>query len=116
MDVRLDRVNKAVVSFFENEMSSSFLGLPQLAREHLDKFRSFLKSFYTQQYGCWPPDTFEDEAVHQDIYSTLFSDLQNLYQHLVDSGSSADMVENDISKTGGVCILQNIQAFDQNHA
>jgi hypothetical protein len=116
MDVRLDRVNKAVVSFFETEISGSFLGLPQLAREHLDKFRSFLNSFYTQQYGCWPPDDFEDEAVQQDVYSTLFSDFQNLYQHLVDFDSSADMVENDISKSGGVCILQNIQAFDRNHA
>ena len=35
-----DRVNKSVLSFFENEVSGSFLGLPQPAKDHLDKFRS----------------------------------------------------------------------------
>ncbi|ETI25894.1 hypothetical protein G647_02671 [Cladophialophora carrionii CBS 160.54] len=116
MDVRLNNVNKSVVSFFENEVSCSFLGLPQPAREHLDKFRTFLKSVYSEQYGSWPPDNFEEEVVQQEIYSTLFSDFLNLYQHLVDTESSADMVENDISKTGGVCTLQNIQAFDKEHS
>jgi hypothetical protein len=116
MDVRLDRVNKSVVSFFENEVSGSFLGLPQPAREHLDKFRAFLKSVYTEQNGSWPPSNFEEEAIQQEVYSTMFSDFQNLYQHLVDPESSADMVENDISKTGGVCTLQNIQAFDKKHS
>ena len=116
MDIRLDRVNKAVVGFFENEMSGSFLGLPQPARDHLDKFRSFLKAFYTHKYESWPPSDFEEEAVQQDLYSTVFSDFQNLYQHLVDPESSADMAENDLSQTGGVCTLQNIQAFDKKYS
>lgn len=80
MDVRLDRVNKSVVSFFEHELSGSFLGLPQPAREHLDKFRSFLKSFYSGQYGSWPPDNFEEEIVQQDVYARMFADFQHLYR------------------------------------
>ncbi|KAJ9615745.1 hypothetical protein H2200_001822 [Cladophialophora chaetospira] len=115
MDVRLDRVNKSVVSFFEAEVTGSSLGLPQPAKVHLEKFRTFLKSVYTQQYGSWPPEDFEEEIVQQEIYSSMFSDFQKLYQHLVDSEATADTLENDISKTGGVCTLQNIQAFDSKH-
>lgn len=115
MDLRLDRVNKSLMSFFENEVSGSFLGLPQPARDHLDRFRSFLKSSYIEQYGSWPPDDFEEEGVRQTLYSNLFADFQNLYQHLVDPESSTSLAENDITKTGGVCILQNIQAFDSKH-
>ncbi|OQV09066.1 hypothetical protein CLAIMM_13244 [Cladophialophora immunda] len=116
MDIRLDRVNKSVVTFFENDVSGSFLGLPQPARDHLNKFRSFLKSFYLDRYGSWPPNDFEEEVVQQTIYSTMFSDFRNLYQHLVNPESTVDMEENDITKTGGVCTLQNIQAFDKKHS
>lgn len=116
MDLRLDRVNKSVVNFFENDVSGSFLGLPQPARDHLDRFRTFLKNFYAEQHGgTWPPDSFEDEAVRQSIYTNVFSDFQNLYQHLVDPESSNSLAENDITKSGGVCALQNIQAFDKKY-
>lgn len=115
MDLRVDRVNKSLLTFFENEVSGSFLGLPQPARDHLDRFRSFLKTFYIDQYSCWPPDDFEEEIVQQSVYATMFSDFQNLYQHLVDPESSPGLAESDITKTGGVCTLQNIQAFDSKH-
>ncbi|KAK5056105.1 hypothetical protein LTR84_012658 [Exophiala bonariae] len=116
MDLRLDRVNKSIVNFFENDVSGSFLGLPQPARDHLDRFRTFLKNFYSEQHGgSWPPEDFEVEAVQQAIYGRVFSDFQNLYQHLVDPESSNTLAENDISKSGGVCALQNIQAFDTKH-
>ena len=112
MDLRLDRVNRSIVSFFENETSGSFLGLPQHAQNHLEKFRTFLKSFYAKQYGCWPPTDFEEEIVQQAVYSAMFADFQNLYEHLVSSAEA----EEDISKTGGLCTLQNIQAFDRKNS
>ncbi|KIX06624.1 uncharacterized protein Z518_04600 [Rhinocladiella mackenziei CBS 650.93] len=115
MDLRLDRVNQSVVNFFEHEVSGSFLELPQPARHHLDRFRSFLRTFYTYQYGCWPPNDFEEETIQQTIRSTMFTDFQNLYQYLVDPESSTSLAENDITQTGGVCTLQNIQAFDCKH-
>ena len=116
MDLRLDRVNKSIVNFFENDVSGSFLGLPQPARDHLDRFRTFLKNFYSEQHGgSWPPEEFEVEAIQQAVYAGVFSDFQNLYQHLVDPESSNTLAENDISKSGGVCALQNIQAFDKKH-
>jgi len=115
MDLRLDRVNKSVVTFFENDVSGSFLGLPQPARDHLDRFRLFLKNFYTEKYGSWPPGGFEEETFQQSIYTTIFTDFQNLYQHLVDPQSSNTLAETDITQTGGVCALQNIQAFDKKY-
>jgi hypothetical protein len=116
MDNRLDRVNKSLESFFENDVSGNFLGLPQPAWEHLERFRCFLKSYYTTLHGLWPPAQFEEEDVQQEILSTMLSHFQILYQHLVDPESSIDIASNDVSQTGGLCTLQNIQAFDKKHS
>lgn len=112
MDIRLHRLQSSVVNFFEHEMSVSFLELPQTARHHLEAFRSFLKQTYIEEYGCWPPRDFQEGYIQQDIYAALLSDFQNLYQYLVDPESTTNMEETDVSKTGGVCTIQNIQAFD----
>lgn len=115
MDLRLGRLHGSIVDFFESEVRGGFLGLPQLARDHLIKFRSFLKKFYTDEYGCWPPDGFEDEAFQQKVDTTIFGDFQNLYQHLVDPCSSITLGDSDITKSGGICTHQVIQAFDMQH-
>jgi hypothetical protein len=115
VDVRSDRVSRSVSKFFENDLSSAFLGLHQAAREHLDRFRSFLQSFYIERHGFWPPQDFEDEEIKKALYIELYSDFRSLYHHLVDNDSSSAMVDN-VSHSGGVCTLQNIQAFDQRHS
>ncbi|KIW19984.1 hypothetical protein PV08_00559 [Exophiala spinifera] len=115
MDTRLQNVDKALVDFFEEEVSNSFLRLPQTAKDHLDRARVFLKGVYVERYGSWPPSDFEEESVKQAVYTAIFGDFQNLYQHLVDPNSVTGMEETDISKTGGVCTIQNIQAFDAKH-
>lgn len=115
MDVRLDRVSRSVVNFFENDLSGNFLGLPQSARDHFDRFRSFLHTFYIEQHGFWPPDDFESESNQRRIYAVMYSDFRNLYHHLVEPKSSIFMAENDINMTGGVCAMQNVQAFDARH-
>lgn len=115
VDVRSDRVSRSVANFFENDLSAAFLGLHQAAREHLDRFRSFLQSFYIEQHGFWPPQDFEDEEIKRALYVELYSDFRNLYHHLVDNDSTSAMVDN-VSHSGGVCTLQNIQAFDSRHS
>lgn len=115
LDVKLERVAKSVVNFFEDELSIGFLGLHQAARDHLDRFRSFLHGFYIEQHGFWPPDKFNLEVVQRLICNSMYSDFRSLYHHLADPESSTDM-RSDIDNAGGVCTLQNIKAFDsRNH-
>jgi hypothetical protein len=114
MEGRFDRAGKAVDTFFEQECSGSFLGLPQSAREHLQRFRAHLNSFYIREYGCWPPPEFKGEVVHT-TYAAMFADIKCLYQHLADT-SATDASEQKVSNSGGVCTLQNIQAFDNKHS
>jgi hypothetical protein len=115
VDFRTDRVSRSVANFFENDLSAAFLGLHTEAREHLDRFRSFLQSFYIELHGFWPPQDFDNEEFKKTIYGELYSDFRNLYHHLVDPESTSSMVDN-VSNSGGVCTLQNIKAFDSRHS
>lgn len=115
VDFRTDRVSRSVANFFENDLSAAFLGLHSEAREHLDRFRSFLQSFYIEQHGFWPPQDFEDNEFKKTLYGEMYSHFRNLYHHLVDPESTSSMVDN-VSHSGGVCTLQNIQAFDARHS
>lgn len=112
MDIKLYHVSQCVLDFFESELTSSNLGLPHGTREHFDRFRSYLQAFYIEQYGFWPPENIDNDAARQSLYTRLYSDFRNLYHHLVDPGSTPEMTTN-LNSTGGVCALQNIQAFDQ---
>ena len=111
MDTKLSRVAVSVTRFFEDELSNSSLGLHQVARDHLDRFRSFLHGYYIEQHGFWPPDKFDEEAVQRLICNSMYSDFRSLYHHLADEASTTDM-RTDLETTGGVCTMQNIQAFD----
>jgi hypothetical protein len=112
MDIRLQKVCKTITSFFENEFSSGFLGLPQAAKDHLDRFRSFLHAYYIEQHGFWPPNRFEEEAVQLSICKRMYSDFKSLYEHLADTTSSASNMDAAPGTTGGVCVLQNVRNFD----
>ncbi|KAK5941380.1 hypothetical protein PMZ80_006658 [Knufia obscura] len=114
MDVRLARASMSIETFFGDDLSGNFLGLSQAARDHFDRFRSFLHGFYIEKYGFWPPAGFSSEASKHSIYGALYSDFRNLYHHLVDPDSSADAGDY-LSSAGGICTLQNIQAFDSKH-
>lgn len=113
MDVRLARASLSIETFFGDDLSGNFLGLSQTARDHFDRFRSFLHAFYIEKYGFWPPAGFSTEASRYSIYKSLYSDFRSLYHHLVDEDCSANTT--DMSGLGGVCIVQNIQAFDSRH-
>ena len=111
MDVRLARASMSIETFFGDDLSGNFLGLSQAARDHFDRFRSFLHGFYIEKYGFWPPAGFSSETSKYSIYSSIYSDFRNLYHHLVDPMSSANAGD-QLTTAGGICALQNIQVFD----
>ncbi len=112
MDLHINRVVKALGGFLEAELGSEHLGLSKPARDHLDHFRSFLHSHYVDSLGWFPPphrNTW-DKRPWQEMYE----DFQALYEYLVDRESSRDWTSNR-GATGGICMLQNVQAFDERH-
>ena len=116
MDLRLEHAGKALSNFLEDDLSGSYLGLGQDARVHLERFRSFLHSFYVQKYGYWPPPQPKRNCriLPKSTYQTMYLEIRNLYEYLVDPHSS-DSFENDRQLDGGICVLQNIKAFDNRH-
>ena len=115
MDVRLDRVSRSVINFFELDLSGGHLGLHQKAREHFDRFRSFLHGYYIESYGFWPPASFQTSLHEQRaLYHSMYSDFRNLYHYLVDPSSTPSISDNKPAG-GGICVLQTIEAFDGRH-
>src|ERR1700733_13974842 len=115
MDVRLDRVSRSVINFFELDLSGAHLGLHQKAREHFDRFRSFLHGYYIESYGFWPPASFQTGLHGQRaLYRSMYSDFRSLYHYLVDP-SSTPSISGNKPAGGGICVLQTIEAFDGRH-
>ena len=116
MDLRLEHAGKALGNFLEDEMSGSYLGLGQDARVHMERFRSFLHSFYVQKYGYWPPPQTKknSKTLPKSTYRTMYFEIRNLYEYLVDPTSSGS-IQNNRPADGGICVLQNIKTFDKRH-
>ncbi|RMD39423.1 hypothetical protein DV735_g5699, partial [Chaetothyriales sp. CBS 134920] len=115
LEVKLDRVMRSVSNFFEDTLAGDFRDLPQRARDHMDRFRSFLHSYYIEKYGFWPPPNFHQEAVEKAVYRCMYVDFRNLYQHLADPKSALLGTDPDIAAHGGVYTLQSIRKFDARH-
>jgi hypothetical protein len=112
MDIHLGRVTKAVRNFLEDDLSPAYLGLPDGARAHLDKFRSFLHGFYVEKFGYWPPP--KGSAFSKALFKSMYFDFRNLHDFLVDRDSTTDMASQKPA-SGGICVLQNVASFDQRH-
>ncbi|KAF1991973.1 hypothetical protein K402DRAFT_416470 [Aulographum hederae CBS 113979] len=112
MDLHLERVAKAMSNFLEDDLSAAYLGLSQGARAHLDRFRTFLHTYYVEKFGYWPPP--KGSQFPKSLYKSMYFDFRNLYDFLVDTTSS-EALELQRPATGGICVLQNVQAFDQRH-
>lgn len=112
MDIQLGRVSAALRNFLEDDFSPAYLGLTDGARAHLDRFRSFLHSFYVEKFGYWPPP--KGSAFSKVLYKSLYFDFKTLYDYLVDRESTADL---SLQKpaSGGICVLQNVDSFDKRH-
>ena len=112
MDLHIVRVVRAVGVFLEEELGTEHLGLSKPARDHLDHFRSFLHSFYVDRLGYFPPS--ESIPWHRSPWPSMHNDFQNLYNYLVDADSSRDWTSTR-GLTGGICVVQNVEAFDSRH-
>ncbi|KAI9807023.1 MAG: hypothetical protein M1825_005740 [Sarcosagium campestre] len=117
MDIRTEHAEKSLVTFLDSELSGAYLGLGNGARVHLDRFRSFLHAFYVARFGYWPPSSSQNsnEVFTKSSYRAMYFDFRNLYAYLVDNESTASMADNVKPASGGLCVLQNLAAFDRRH-
>ncbi|KAF2399350.1 hypothetical protein EJ06DRAFT_464854, partial [Trichodelitschia bisporula] len=112
MDLHLTGVTKALSNFLEEDFGPTYLGLSHGARAHLERFRSFLHSFYVEKFGYWPPPA--GSTFSKALYRSMYFDFRSLYDYLVDLDST-DSLQDQKPASGGICVLQNVQAFDRRH-
>jgi hypothetical protein len=108
----MGRVTKALSNFLEEDFSPAHIGLSSGARAHLERFRSFLHTYYVEKFGYWPPP--KGSVFSKSLCKSMYFDFRSLYDFLVDL-SSTDSLQDQKPASGGVCVLQNVQAFDLRH-
>lgn len=95
--------------FLGDELSESHLGVPPGLRAHLERFRSFLLSYYTTRFSYYPPRVFKPS-----LCNTMRDDFEALYKLLADDSYSASECLPSVA-CGGICTLQLVQMFDAKH-
>ncbi|KAI9841360.1 MAG: hypothetical protein M1837_000743 [Sclerophora amabilis] len=117
MDIRLDHAGRQLTAFLDNELSGAYLGLGNGSRTHLDRFRSFLHSYYVGKFGYWPPPAQADgkSSISKSTYRAMYVEFRDLYEYLVDDDSTSSMENTVRPPSGGLCVLQNVAAFDKRH-
>lgn len=114
MDLRLERAGTSLANFLEDDLSGAYLGLGKQAHLHLERFRSFLHTFYISKHGYWPPTAGNRNsgALPKAVYRSMYFEFRNLYEYLVDSTSGVAIQDNK-PVDGGICVYQNVLAFDK---
>lgn len=114
MDLRLERAGRSLANFLEDDLSGAHLGLGKDALLHLERFRSFLHTYYVGQYCYWPPLALMEggESFPKSVYRSMYFDFRSLHDYLVDS-SSGTLIQDNRPVDGGICVFQNIQTFDK---
>ena len=114
MDVRLERAGRSLSDFLEEDLSGAYLGLGKDAQMHLERFRSFLHTYYVGQHGYWPPRSgiSNTDALPKSVYQSMYFDFRSLYEYLADTGSGTALQDNR-PVDGGICVYQNVMAFDK---
>ena len=115
MDLRLERAGASLGNFLENDLSGA-LGLGREAQLHLERFRSFLHTFYVGQHGYWPPTSLDGNSsgLPKEVYRSMYVDFRDLYEYLCDPTSGTSIQDNK-PVDGGICVYQNVLAFDKRH-
>ncbi|KAG5917686.1 hypothetical protein E4U42_007154 [Claviceps africana] len=106
LDARLEKASAMLRNFLDHELSESQLGIPAGIRAHLERFRTFLLSFYSVKLGYYPPLEFDG-----CMYRAMARDFGALYNLLVDEGYTLSEAMPSVA-VGGICTLQLIQTFD----
>ncbi|KAI7094610.1 hypothetical protein KC352_g39392, partial [Hortaea werneckii] len=112
MDMHVTRVTNALGSFLEEELGPEHLGLSKAARDHLDRFRSFLHNYYVEKLGYYPPS--QSVPYNKRLWTKMYHSFHCLYEFLVDTESSSDLSYGRPA-TGGICVRQNVESFDSRH-
>lgn len=114
MDLRLERAGASLGNFLEDDLSGTYLGLGKDAQLHLERFRSFLHTFYVGKHGFWPPTALDrsSSALPKSVYRSMYFEFRSLYEYLVDP-SSGTAIQDNRPVDGGICVYQNILAYDR---
>lgn len=112
MDMRLALCSQKLGTFLSDELSDAYLGIPSSAKNHLEKFRSFLHTLYIAKLGYYPPSIDYGIGVFpKSILNQMVSDFKKLYEFLVDTSfTPRNLIP--AAQYGGICVMQNVQAFD----
>ena len=116
MDLRLGSAGSMLCNFLQDELSETHLGLPAQSRTHLDRFRAFIRGYYTTRLGFYPPISIDARSTifEPQVYRLVAEDFRALFEYLVDTSFLAGSTESPLSQ-GGFCVLQNINDFDARH-
>ncbi|MCJ1350382.1 MAG: hypothetical protein MMC33_000363 [Icmadophila ericetorum] len=114
MGLRLEHVSYSLGSFLEDDFNGNCFGLPYEAHAHLERFRTFLHSFYVQRHGYWPPTGFDgrQSQLSKSTLLSMYFDFRNLYEYLADQNSSS-ATQDAFLPEDRIFTYQNILAFDR---
>jgi hypothetical protein len=113
MHMHVSKVTRSLGAFLEQELGTEKVGLTKPLRDHLDRFRSMLHSYYVNEVGYFPPAP--SEPWDKRLWSGMYDDFRSLYKYLVDDRSSTDLASGH-GLGGGMCVTQHVRAFDQSNA
>ena len=111
MDIRVENAGRSISTFLEDDFSR--LPLDPSALSHLERFRSFLHSFYVAKYGYWPPQKPKKKAntFPRALYTSMYFEFRRLYEYLVDPHASKAGTETRLA--GGQSTAQILEDFDK---
>lgn len=109
LETRNEAATVMLRTLLDDELSESQLGIPPGARAHLERFRSFLMSYYTTSLGYYPPTSFEPK-----LLLSMRLDFEGLYSLLVDRTYSGCEGLPTVA-SGGICVAQQVQMFDDHY-
>lgn len=109
METKLAQCSSMLKTFLDEELSEAHLSVGDGARAHLERFRSFLLSFYTTKLGYYPP---RDDFYDTNLLWSMREDFEALYDLLVDDRYTSAQT---IPSYGGICAIQLVHSFDMRH-
>ncbi|CAG9992700.1 unnamed protein product [Clonostachys byssicola] len=109
MDSKLYTATEQLQTLLDEELSDAHMGMPSGTRAHMERFRSFLLSFYATRLGYYPPKAFDTQ-----LLQSMRKDFECLVNLLADEAyTESDVIPSDA--LGGICTLQLLQSFDNTH-
>ncbi|KAL3419376.1 hypothetical protein PVAG01_09598 [Phlyctema vagabunda] len=114
MDNRLDQCGRKLSSFLHEELAYTMRGLSSDAKAHLERFRTFLHSFYVTKVGYYPPisPNSNTDAFPKNVFELMVTDFAQLYEYLADPRSLPSAPEATNADTD---VLRNVTVFDARH-